>query len=253
MPKMVVHRKMVVDCPLVITFKVKPFSRPDKTRKDEWIAPPVFCIVDTGSCYTCSSQFSIPKRKTCSADQEHWKHWNIENSLKGYFWLAATCFFFILLRKSGGTVKKNTLPHLIIQLPLWLESFINGSWRCIAFACFWHLPSLAQYIPPPRPIQKEKKIWHKSWAFRALEIFTLGHVLHPCRRSCLICHTCASYSFVACFSCIAILLEITLKRGHHVSWCFVLVMKFSCRNHDCRRVSPGKCSLNHKKDINYKD
>ena len=26
-------------------------------------------------------------------------------------------------------------------------------------------------------------------------------------------------------------------------------MKFSCRNHDCRRVSPGKYSLNNKKDL----
>ena len=31
-----IHRKMVVDCPLVITSKVKPFFRPDnKTRKEK--------------------------------------------------------------------------------------------------------------------------------------------------------------------------------------------------------------------------
>ena len=30
-----IHSKMVVDCPLVITSKVKPFSRTDKTRKEE--------------------------------------------------------------------------------------------------------------------------------------------------------------------------------------------------------------------------
>ena len=30
-----IHRKMVVDCPLVITSKVKLFFRPDKTRKKE--------------------------------------------------------------------------------------------------------------------------------------------------------------------------------------------------------------------------
>ena len=39
MPKMAqytgIHRKMVVDCPLVITSKVIPFFRPDKTRKEE--------------------------------------------------------------------------------------------------------------------------------------------------------------------------------------------------------------------------
>ena len=40
-----IHRKMVVDCPLV-----KLFFRPDKTRKKEWMVQPVFCIVDTGSC-----------------------------------------------------------------------------------------------------------------------------------------------------------------------------------------------------------
>ena len=45
-----IHRKMIVDCPLVITSKVKPFSRLDKTRKEEWLVQPVFCIVDTGSC-----------------------------------------------------------------------------------------------------------------------------------------------------------------------------------------------------------
>ena len=34
MPKKApIHRKMVVDCPLVITSKVKLFFRPDKTRK----------------------------------------------------------------------------------------------------------------------------------------------------------------------------------------------------------------------------
>ena len=46
-----IHRKMVVDCPLVITSKVKLFFRPDKTRKMEWMVQPVFCIVDAGSCY----------------------------------------------------------------------------------------------------------------------------------------------------------------------------------------------------------
>ena len=30
-----IHRKMVVDCPLVITSKVKLFLRPDKTRTEE--------------------------------------------------------------------------------------------------------------------------------------------------------------------------------------------------------------------------
>ena len=46
-----IHRKMVVDCPLVIISKVKLFFRPDKTRKKEWMVQPVFCIVDAGSCY----------------------------------------------------------------------------------------------------------------------------------------------------------------------------------------------------------
>ena len=45
-----IHRKMVVDYPLVIKFKMKPFSRPDQTRKEESLAKPVFCIVDIGSC-----------------------------------------------------------------------------------------------------------------------------------------------------------------------------------------------------------
>ena len=36
------HRKMVVDCPLVITSKGKLFFRPDKTRKGEWVVQPVF-------------------------------------------------------------------------------------------------------------------------------------------------------------------------------------------------------------------
>ena len=36
-------------------------DRPDKTRKEEWMVQPVFCIVDTGPC--CWSDFSarIPK------------------------------------------------------------------------------------------------------------------------------------------------------------------------------------------------
>ena len=42
-----IYRKMVVDSPLVITSKVKPFSRPDKTRKEEWLVhlvQPIFCL-----------------------------------------------------------------------------------------------------------------------------------------------------------------------------------------------------------------
>ena len=36
MPKMAQYReKMVFDCPIMITSKVKPFSRPQKTRKEE--------------------------------------------------------------------------------------------------------------------------------------------------------------------------------------------------------------------------
>ena len=31
----IIHRKMVCDCPLVITSKVKPVVRPDQTRKEE--------------------------------------------------------------------------------------------------------------------------------------------------------------------------------------------------------------------------
>ena len=46
-----IQRKMVIDCPLVITSKVKLFFRPDKTRKKKWMVQPVFCIVDAGSCY----------------------------------------------------------------------------------------------------------------------------------------------------------------------------------------------------------
>ena len=45
------HWKTVVDCPLVIISTVKPFSTPDKTSKKEWVVQPVFCIVDTGSCF----------------------------------------------------------------------------------------------------------------------------------------------------------------------------------------------------------
>ena len=46
---------MVVDCPLAITSNVKPFSRSDKTKEEEQLAQPVFCIVDTRSCYIVSS------------------------------------------------------------------------------------------------------------------------------------------------------------------------------------------------------
>ena len=45
-----IHRKMADDRPLVITSKVKPFSILDRTRKEEWMVQPAFCIVDTGSC-----------------------------------------------------------------------------------------------------------------------------------------------------------------------------------------------------------
>ena len=50
---------MVVDCPIVITSKVKPISRPDKTRKEEWVVQPVFCIVDTGSCLNLTFTFQF--------------------------------------------------------------------------------------------------------------------------------------------------------------------------------------------------
>ena len=36
--------KVVVDCPLVITSKVKLLCRPNKTRKEEWTVQPVFCM-----------------------------------------------------------------------------------------------------------------------------------------------------------------------------------------------------------------
>ena len=57
-----IHRKMVVDCPLVIISKVKLFFRPDKTRKKEWMVQPVFCIVDAGSCFLPCQQYvwSLP-------------------------------------------------------------------------------------------------------------------------------------------------------------------------------------------------
>ena len=77
-----IHRKMVVDCPLVITSKVKLFFRPDKTRKKEWMAQPVFCIVDAGSCYDTDwlvyafeSHFNILDRHLFGlADQDKFKH-----------------------------------------------------------------------------------------------------------------------------------------------------------------------------------
>ena len=46
-----IHRKMVVDCPLVITSKVNPFSRPYQTRNVELLVKSVFCIVGTGSSF----------------------------------------------------------------------------------------------------------------------------------------------------------------------------------------------------------
>ena len=42
--------KMVVECPLVITSKVKLFFRPGKIRKKELMVQPIFCIVGAGSC-----------------------------------------------------------------------------------------------------------------------------------------------------------------------------------------------------------
>ena len=47
-----IQRKIVVDYPLVINSKVKPFSRADTTKKKEWRVQPVFCKVDTGSCFS---------------------------------------------------------------------------------------------------------------------------------------------------------------------------------------------------------
>ena len=54
MLKMAIHSKMFVDCLLVITSKVKPFYRPDKTWKEELMVQPVFCIVDTGFSFYSS-------------------------------------------------------------------------------------------------------------------------------------------------------------------------------------------------------
>ena len=47
----IIHRIMVVECPLVITTKVKLFFRPDKTRKKDEMVLLVICIVDAGSFY----------------------------------------------------------------------------------------------------------------------------------------------------------------------------------------------------------
>ena len=57
-----IQRKMVVECPLVITTKVKLFFRPDKTRKKELMVQPVFCIVDAGSCL-CNVHVISEKKK----------------------------------------------------------------------------------------------------------------------------------------------------------------------------------------------
>ena len=47
-----IHKKMVVECPLAIISKVwEIVFRPDKAGREEWLVQPVFCIVDTGSCY----------------------------------------------------------------------------------------------------------------------------------------------------------------------------------------------------------
>ena len=56
-----IHRKMVVDCPLVITSKVKLFLRPDKTRTE---VQPVFCLVDIGSCYLYLLQEAVARGKS---------------------------------------------------------------------------------------------------------------------------------------------------------------------------------------------
>ena len=74
---------MVVDCPLVITSKVKLIFRPDKTRNNEWMVQPVFCIVDAGSCYFIwSANELITNQLSFFHPQGVWKtlHWWLATS-----------------------------------------------------------------------------------------------------------------------------------------------------------------------------
>ena len=79
-PCLLQSQKMVVDCPLVIKSKVKPFSRPHQTRKDERMVDPVFCKVDTescslfiSSCDVCTSCLQISITSSTQASHNHSK------------------------------------------------------------------------------------------------------------------------------------------------------------------------------------
>ena len=79
-PCLLQSQKMVVDCTLVIKSKVKPFSRPHQTRKDERMVDPVFCKVDTescslfiSSCDVCTSCLQISITSSTQASHNHSK------------------------------------------------------------------------------------------------------------------------------------------------------------------------------------
>ena len=93
---------MVVDCPLVITSEVKPFFRPDKTRKEKWLVQPVFCIVDTGSCLIKESFSHFVHLVNCAGslsvhhgtfEGHHWSYCDTEEAC----WCARSFLSFLFL------------------------------------------------------------------------------------------------------------------------------------------------------------
>ena len=79
-PKMAQYTgKCLLTPPLVITSKMKPFSRPNKTGKDEWMVHPVFCVVDTGSCFNKNPKNVKGTRRWNISSTSVW--WNVFNML----------------------------------------------------------------------------------------------------------------------------------------------------------------------------
>ena len=65
-----IHRKLVVECPLAITSIGETLFQ---TRKEELLVQPVFCIVDTGTCFFFFHLLvSFSKSGKISFDPKQW-------------------------------------------------------------------------------------------------------------------------------------------------------------------------------------
>ena len=193
---------MVVNCPLAITFKAKPFFRPHKTKKKEWLVQPVFCIVDIGSCVP----LICPHKKILVDHLEIWDlqltHWCCPGWPEGGDWLIPPVLL-LLLRSWGQLV-----PATYIALSLHVE--LVSTWP-IVVTVFSQETSVTQSGAPVCTaawtkiiLHSAQTIWYSSDWIDLTKLVT-GFPSNPCQPKDLFLFY--SLAIVGCLHNISALLK----------------------------------------------